>query len=806
MAPAVATSTGFSIVATASQGGTSVAASAVTLTIKPALSIVGGPSGNVSGNTGTAFSPGTPSVSNAIGSVTYALLHNGSAYASLATDCPGLSFSGGQISGTPSAPCSVSGLTIRATDAADATTATGAAFSIAITDPPVTIAGTPPAATYGQSYSYRMTAGGGSGTGYVFSIATGALPSGLSLDAAGNISGTPSNLTGTTGIKVAVVDSRGNTTTSAPFAISITDPTPLSISWSPAGSYVIGDAITTPPVASGGHPASYAFSVSGTAIPGLSVNPSTGAVSGSISAVGTYGPMSITVTDGLRTATSAARSISATAGVTTSGSPASTAIAGNPYSAQFSASGGTNAGFSYALASGSLPSGLSVSASGLLAGTPTTAGTYSGLSIRATDNAGHSGVSAGFSITVSAATASASRTSTANARSGQAVSGTLSTNLASPTWSFSSTPVAMSVSGSGGSFSGTAPSVSAVTTITLSAMATGGNGVKATGSTAVNVAPVFYFNGGASGFTITAGNYTATPAASPVGLVASASYALNGSTLCPGLVFYSSNGQIAGTPSSACSGTYSVTATDSWDGSTYTGPAFTIVVNPASYPATTTSYTTAGACSLTIPNYNTLKIRMWGGSGGSTGWYNGDSAAPGNAGGYSYIPSLGLVAYGGNGSNGIYAGAGGTAAGGDINVTGNSGANGTPKNTGWTATGTSGAGGTAPYGGGAGGAGVTLTGPAAQSPSSGNVGAAPGGGSSGGFYFRYMGTSVAWWAVAGGGSGSGGYTEKTYYRASGPAAGTVYGCTVGAGGTIVSTGNVDGSPGQRGQIDVMVLN
>lgn len=65
--------------------------------------------------------------------------------------------------------------------------------------------------TLGAAYSETISAQGGSGTGYVFSLASGALPTGTSLNTStGVISGTTSAI-GTFSFTIGVVDSLGNT-------------------------------------------------------------------------------------------------------------------------------------------------------------------------------------------------------------------------------------------------------------------------------------------------------------------------------------------------------------------------------------------------------------------------------------------------------------------------------------------------------------------------------------------------------------------------------------------------------------------
>src|SRR6266702_1028218 len=65
-----------------------------------------------------------------------------------------------------------------------------------------------PGATVGVPYSATLTADGGLPP-YTWSVISGALPTGLSLDSAGNITGTPTAI-GTFNFTVQVVDPIGN--------------------------------------------------------------------------------------------------------------------------------------------------------------------------------------------------------------------------------------------------------------------------------------------------------------------------------------------------------------------------------------------------------------------------------------------------------------------------------------------------------------------------------------------------------------------------------------------------------------------
>ncbi len=84
--------------------------------------------------------------------------------------------------------------------------------------------------TSGTAYTATLTATGGSGSGYAWSVSAGALPTGVTLSAAGNLSGTPSQ-SGTFNFTAKVIDSGANSA-SAPLSLVIaaatTTTTPLT--------------------------------------------------------------------------------------------------------------------------------------------------------------------------------------------------------------------------------------------------------------------------------------------------------------------------------------------------------------------------------------------------------------------------------------------------------------------------------------------------------------------------------------------------------------------------------------------------
>src|SRR5215472_7896659 len=82
------------------------------------------------------------------------------------------------------------------------------------------------AGTVGVAYSATLLGSGGSGSGYVWTVSSGTLPSGIVLSSAGSLSGTPT-ATGSSTFSVKVVDSAGNSATES-LTLSIAAATPLT--------------------------------------------------------------------------------------------------------------------------------------------------------------------------------------------------------------------------------------------------------------------------------------------------------------------------------------------------------------------------------------------------------------------------------------------------------------------------------------------------------------------------------------------------------------------------------------------------
>lgn len=196
----------------------------------------------------------------------------------------------------------------------------------------------------------------------------------------------------------------------------------------------------------------------------------------------------------------------------------------------------------------------------------------------------------------------------------------------------------------------------------------------------------------------------------------------------------------------------------------------------------TTSITATGSQNFLVPEYNVLIIDLWGAGASGAGNTPGAANFAGLAGGDTTISSLSLIAGGSpGGAVALTPTAGGTAAGGDTNTSGN-------QATGGGAV--AGVGGNAPGpGGGAGGAGAVSAG-----APNGSAGSAPGAGG-GGSYNNGSGTPC----YVGGSSGA--YLRKTYVPGApgAPVPNTTLSVNIGVGGAVNPSGTVKGGIGANGK-------
>lgn len=365
------------------------------------------PSG-LSINTGTGAITGTPSVSgtvnvtisatNATGTgsatlvltlasgvpvITSSLTASGStgfafSYAITATKSPtsygatglpaGLSINTGTgaITGTPTVP-GVSNVSISATNTYGTDTQTLVVTLTSIT--PVITSPLSASGTQGQSFNYQISA-----TNSPTSFNATGLPAGLSVNtSSGVISGTPSGY-GVSNVSITATNGSGSDTQT--LNIAITQAAPV---------------ISSPSTSTGAEGTAYSYSItasntptsfSATGLPtGLTVNTSTGQITGTPTAVGVF-PVSISATNSGGSDTDTL-TLTVVAAPVINSALVSTATVGVPYSYTITA---TNSPTSFT-ATG-LPAGLSVNAgTGEISGTPVSAG-VSSIQMSATNAAG----------------------------------------------------------------------------------------------------------------------------------------------------------------------------------------------------------------------------------------------------------------------------------------------------------------------------------------------------------------------------------------------------------------------------------
>ena len=461
-----------------------------------------------------------------------------------------LSSSTGLISGTPSASGSFA-FTVQVADAL-AQTATKA-LSISVATPLAVVTASLPGGTQGVAYTATLVASGGT-LPLNWSVSTGALPPGLTLNAStGVISGTPST-SGSFAFTVQVADALAQT---ASKALSISVAQPLAVVTASLQAGTQGVAYSATLTASGGTlPLSWSVST-GALPPGLTLNASTGVISGTPSTSGSFAFTFQVADAAAQTATKALSiSVAAPLAVITASPPGGTQ--GVAYTATLSASGGTLP-LSWSVSTGTLPAGLTLNSStGVISGTPSTSGSFA-FTVQVADALAQTATKA-LSISVAAPLAVVTA-SLPGGTQGVAYTATLvaSGGTLPLSWSVitGTLPAGLTLNSSTGVISGT-PSTSGSFAFTvqvadaLAQTATKALSISVTAPLAVVTASL---PGGTQGVA-----YTATLVAS--GGTLPLSWSVITGTLPAGLTLNASMGVISGTPSAAGSFAFTVQVAD----------------------------------------------------------------------------------------------------------------------------------------------------------------------------------------------------------------------------------------------------
>lgn len=336
------------------------------------------------------------------------------------------------VSGTPTT-AGTSAFTATVTDSKGHTATFSVSIVISAATQTITITGSLPATgTVGTAYTGSLTASGGTAPymWVVTGLPAGVTPSGIATPTV-TASGTPTTA-GTSAVSATVTDANTHTATFTVSVVISAAAASLSVRL-PAGyplTATVGVAYSAPaPTATGGTPP-YTFAVVQNAVPGLTINSSTGAVTGTPTTAGTFKP-TIQVTDSATPPNSGQTNftivVSPSGTIAIAGSLPTTGTVGDAYTGSLTASGGT-APYMWVvtgLPAGITPSGAST-ATVTASGTPTTAGT-SAVSATVTDANTHTATFT-TSVVISAAAANLS----VNLPAGYPLTATVGTAYSAP--------------------------------------------------------------------------------------------------------------------------------------------------------------------------------------------------------------------------------------------------------------------------------------------------------------------------------------------------------------------------------------
>jgi hypothetical protein len=491
-----------------------------------------------------------------------------------------LNSSTGAITGTPTQAVANDTFTVTATDSGNKT----GSQQISVTINPavkLTAASLANWQALRPGYSQTLTATGGTG-GKTFALAPSSnpLPPGLALASNGAITGEPTQV-GTFPFSAVATDSIGATSAPQTFTIAITQG--LAINPATLPNWTVNQGNYSQTLTAVGATGTVSFAVTAGALPmGLSLNSSTGVISGKPTAIGSSG-FTITATDSAGATGQQSYTVAVNPAITMGPATLPAGTVGEPsYARTITASGGTGAK-TFSVTAGSLPTGLSLtsnaSGTATLAGTPTVAGNYT-FTITAQDTEDlatgsqtYTNVVINPAVTITTLTLPDWTAGQGNYNPGNPVAasggtGAISFSVAAG----GALPMGLSLNSSTGAITGT-PTVPGPYAFTIKAT----DAVGATGSQRYSLVINPRVTIGTTGLkagTVNVAGYSQTIAAS--GGTGPLTFTVSGPT--DGLTVDPSSGALTGTPTAAGTFTFSVTATDTV-GATSPPQQLTLVIN-----------------------------------------------------------------------------------------------------------------------------------------------------------------------------------------------------------------------------------
>ena len=566
--------------------GFSTTSSSLSLTIDPALVIT--PPTFPTGIVGISYPAETFTTTGGSGTgYTYSLA-SGSLPAPLT-----LGANGTIASGVP-ATAGTSTFAVKVTDSLG-NTATTSTLTITVNGALAITPPTFPTGIVGASYSAEtFTASGGSGTGYTFSLTSGSLPAPLTVGANGTIASATPTASGTFTFTVKVTDSLSDTATSSSLSITIDPALVITPPTFPTGIVGVSYPLQTF-TASGGSGTGYTYALTSGSLPApLTLGANGTIASATPTASGTF-TLTVKVTDSLGfTTTSSSLSIKVNPALAITPPTFPSGVVGVSYPAEtFTASGGSGTGYTFALASGSLPNPLTLAANGTIASAAPTANGTSTFTVRVTDSLGNTATTGTLTITINLSLAITppsfptgiigasypSETFTATGGSGTGYTYTLASG---------SLPAPLAL-GANGTIASATPTASGTFTFAVKVTDSLGN-TATTGSLSITIDPALIITPPSFPVGVINGSYPAETFTATGGSGAGYTFALASGSL-PAPLSLGANGTIASaTPTATGTSTFTVRVTDSL-GNTATTSTLSITIN--------------GALAITSPSFPT---------------------------------------------------------------------------------------------------------------------------------------------------------------------------------------------------------